>query len=251
MKNKISYFYHINKDIPIPMYYQIKQLILKAIKEGELKGGDMLPAELEICEACQVSRPTIRQALSELVAEGYLNRCKGKGTFVSLPKIEGRFLNVLQSFNDEMRQKGMEPSTKIMSLEPVDGRNEINQALGIPASDKLFYLERLRYADGEPIVYLETFLPYHLLPELEKTDLKKQSLYTVLENEYRIKVTRVTREIEAVNSSKRIAEYLEMTGGKAVCLIHTTAYTEQLLPVEYSIAYYRGDRSKFNVELCR
>lgn len=243
--------FQVNKDIPVPMYYQIKKSVLEAINDGYLKGGDMIPTELEFCEACDVSRPTVRQALGELVSEGYLYRCKGKGTFVSQPKIDAHFLNVLQSFNQEMQEKGMIPSTRVLKFEVVQANESINKKLGINDTAKLIYLERLRFANEEPIVYLETFLPYDKFSKLIDEDFSQNSLYEILEKHYQQRVVRVAREIEAINANTAIAEKLDISKGSAVCLVKTIGYTEEKLPVEYSIARYRGDRNKFSIELCR
>lgn len=241
----------VEKDTPVPLYYQIKQTLLAAIQSGKLKGGDMIPTELEFCERCGVSRPTIRQALSELVSDGYLYRLKGKGTFVAVPKIDARFLNKLQSFNQEMQQKGLLPSTKVMTLEVVQGKGAINEKLSIPASQKLIYLERVRYANGVPIVYLETYLPYHPYERLMEQDFNITSLYSQLEELYHVRVSHVVREIEAVNASSREAALLEIVKNQALCLVTTVAYADQGAPLEYSVARYRGDRNKFSVELYR
>lgn len=243
--------FQINKDIPVPLYYQIKQSILTAIKSGELKGGDMLPTELEYCQQCDVSRPTVRQAYSELVSERYLYRLKGKGTFVSEPKIDGRFLNKLQSFNEEMRQKGMIPSTKVLKIERIKGDESICGTLQIPETESLIRLERLRYADGEPVVYLETFLPYQRFSRLMEMDFTVHSLYQLLEEEYNDRPVRVVRELEAVIAMPREAELLNLKADKAICLVRTVAYTEQDKPVEYSVARYRGEKNKFRIELYR
>ncbi len=251
MVNNYKSLYKIDKEVPIPLYYQIKQSILNAIYSGELKGGDSIPTELEFCEQCGVSRPTIRQALSELVAEGFLYRLKGKGTFVAQPKIDARFLNKLQSFNQEMIQKGMVPSTKVLSLKAIEPKSPINEKLNIPADAMLIYLERLRYTDGEPIVYLETYLPCETFRALLSQDFENNSLYSMLEDLYHRRVERVLREIEAVNATQREADLLQTPKGKAICLVKTVAYTADHTPVEYSIARYRGDRNKFSVELCR
>jgi Transcriptional regulators len=245
--------YKLDKDVPIPMYYQIKQSILSAIQEGKLKGGDVLPTELEFCKNCGVSRPTIRQALSELVTEGYLYRLKGKGTFVEQPKIEARFLNKLQSFSQEMMQKGLNPSTKVLSFRIVEGKSSISKRLNLDVSEKLLYLERVRYTDGKPIVYLETYIPYQLFSKFLTKDLGENSLYTLMEEMNGLRVDRVQREIEAVNATTHVAQLLEISKGKAVCLVTTVAYAnnEECIPVEYSVARYRGDRNKFSVELYR
>lgn len=241
----------INKSIPVPLYYQIKQMLLTAIKDGRLSQGDILPTELEFCAQCEVSRPTIRQALSELVAEGYLYRLKGKGTFVSSPKIAARFLNKLQSFNEEMEQKGLKPSTCVLSFQMVPGRSLVNEKLMLPASSQLFYLERLRFADGEPLVYLETFVPYIQFKALEGVDFVSESLYQSMEEKCGTHVVRVQREIEAVSAGQREAALLDIPKNSALMLVRTVAFTEQGSPAEFSVARYRGDRNKFGVELQR
>lgn len=241
--------FNIDKDTPVPLYYQIKQLILAAINDGELKGGDALPTELEFCQKCDVSRPTVRQAYSELVSERYLYRLKGKGTFVAEQKIDGRFLNKLESFHDEMKQKGMTPSTKVLSLKQIPGEARICKKLQLADTEPLIYLERLRFADGEPVVYLETYLPYSKLSGLTDKDFETNALYSLIEEECHEKVVRVARELEAVIATPKEAELLNQKSDKAICFVKTIGYTKQDVPVEYSIARYRGDRNKFKIEL--
>lgn len=106
----------IDKQAPIPLYYQLKQQILRHISEGTLQFGDLLPSEAEICEKLKISRPTVRQAMGDLTAEGYLTRQKGKGTFVARPKIQGGFFQKLQSFEEEMRQRGSCPRPAFCAL---------------------------------------------------------------------------------------------------------------------------------------
>lgn len=242
-------FGKIHKDIPVPMYYQIKQVILTAIKNGLLQPGEMLPIELAFCEQYEVSRPTIRQALNELVIEGYLYRLKGKGTFVSSPKIEAKFLSKLQNFNDEMLAKGLTPSTKVITFKVISGVQDINNRLKRPNSEKLFYLERVRFANGEPVVYVETFFSYDQFQKLENVDFVSESLYDSMKLKCNCTVARVNRMIEAVSVSQKEATLLEIVKGSAAMLVKTTAFTKQGIPVEYSIARYRGDRNQFSVEL--
>lgn len=244
-------FPEIRKDIPVPLYYQIKQAILLAIHEGKLGPGDALPTEFEFCQSFGVSRPTVRQALGELYAEGYLRRQKGKGTYVSAPKIDARFLNKLQSFNREMWQKGMQPVTEVLSLSVVAGRESVNKKLGLSARERLIYLERLRGADGEPVVYLETFLPYRPFQPLLEVDFVTESLYEVMETHCHTRVERVSRTIEAVAARPKEAALLRMESKGAICLTKTIGFSDRDAPVEYSIARYRGDRNQFSVELRR
>jgi GntR family transcriptional regulator len=240
----------LDKNIPTPLYYQLKKHILTLIENGMIQEGDMLPPENELCEALNVSRPTIRQALSELVNEGYLSRYKGKGTFVSNPKVEERFLSKLETFNQEMISKGLTPQTRVIKLEKLTGPHEANEKLGLPLDAPLIYLSRVRLADQAPLVYVETFLPYEPYLKLMKVDFTVNSLYKSLEELYHVRVNRVRREIEAINARSKEAELLQITKNKALILVRTVASSDDAsMPVEFSIARYRGDRNKFSVDI--
>jgi GntR family transcriptional regulator len=241
----------VDKDTPVPLYYQLKLQVQGLIDSGALQIGDMLPPENELCGYLSVSRPTVRQALSELVAEGWLTRQKGKGTFVSRPKIDVRFLQKLESFNSQMKQKGLTPSTKVLSLSKAAGVRRINEKMLLEPDEPLVSLVRLRFGDGEPVVYVETFIPYARFPAILEQDFERNSLYERLESLYDARIYRVHREIEAANANRREAELLNIESGSAICLVKTVGYTNDDLPVEYSVARYRGDRNKFSIDLYR
>ncbi|MCL1796467.1 MAG: GntR family transcriptional regulator [Clostridia bacterium] len=241
----------VNKETPVPLYYQLKLKVLEMIDSGTLQIGDMLPPESELCEHLGVSRVTVRQAFSELVAEGRLTRQKGKGTFISRPKIDVRFLQKLESFNEQMRQKGLTPLTKVLSFGRIPGVRRINDTLMQEPESLLISLIRMRYGDGEPVASVDTYLPYARFQNILDQDFTRESLYDRLEALCGARVCRVHREIEATNANRREAELLGIETGHAICLVKTVGYTEADLPVEYSVARYRGDRSKFSVDLYR
>lgn len=243
--------FQIDKKIPVPLYYQLEQQILELIKNKVLNIGDMLPPENEICEQLGISRPTVRQAMMDLVASGHLIREKSRGTFVASPKIEAKFFTRLQSFNDEMIQKGFEPSTQVINLEKIPNMSNIAEKLQIPLDSPIIKLERLRYANEDPVVYLQTFVPYNNYEKLMDIDFTVTSLYSIMEEIFDVRVYRVFREIEATNATRKEADLLKMNSSGAICLVKTVAYTKDDLPVEYSIARYRGDRNKFSVSLIR
>ena len=193
----------------------------------------------------------MRQAITELVAEGYLYRKRAKGTYVAIPKISAGFFNRLESFNTEMKEKGMKPSTKVISISKIEASEDICNTLGLNEQSPLIYLERLRYADGQPVVYVETYLPYHGMELLLEQDFENQSLYQLLEELYAYRITRATRKIEAVIANSKEALLLQMPDQGAICLVRTIAYTAEGIPIEYSNARYRGDRNEFMVELIR
>jgi GntR family transcriptional regulator len=242
----------LDKHIPIPLYYQLKKQILTLIQNTTIQEGDMLPPEKEFCSLLKVSRPTIRQAFTELVNEGYLNRYKGKGTFVSKSKVDDRFFSKLETFHDEMTAKGLTPHTKLIALKKLFGPLEANERLGISLDAPILYISRLRSVDNIPLVYVETFLPYEQYEKLMEVDFNTTSLYDSLEKLYQTRVNRVRREIEAINAPRKEAELLHIARNKAISLVKTVAYSDKFSsPVEFSIARYRGDNNKFSVEVYR
>lgn len=240
----------LDKNVPIPLYYQLKKQLLTLIENGEIKEGELLPPENELCEILMVSRPTIRQAFNELVSEGYLSRHKGRGTFVAKPKVEDQFFSKLETFHEEMIEKGFNPSTLVVDLKKIDGPHEASERLSIPLDAPLIYLSRVRSADTVPLVYLETFLPYNAYDKLLLVDFKTNSLYDSLEKLYQTRVNRVRREFMAINAHQRDAELLQIVRNKAICLVKTVGFCGDT-PVEFSIARYRGDVNQFSVELFR
>ena len=230
------------------MYYQLKNIIFKKIRGGELKPGDMLPTELEFQNIYKLSRTTVRQALSELVSEGYLYRTKGKGTFVARPKIVQDFMRKLESFNDQMQKMNLATKTMVLILDIVSPSVEVEEALQLAVNESVIHLRRLRFANDDPIVLVDTYLPT-LCSEVFKADLESISLYKLLSKNENTKIVRVIRQIEAINADHNVSMYLKIPLGDALQLTKTTGYNAAGQPIEYSIARYPGDRNKFVVEL--
>ena len=242
----------LEKDIPVPLYYQLKKQLLSLIEQGLLKEGDKLPPEKELCEQLEISRPTVRQAFGDLSSEGYLHRFKGNGTFVSAPKVSAKFFNQLETFNNEMKQKGKIPKTQVLALDRTSGTPKANDMLGLPIDAPLIHLKRLRFADDVPLVYLDTYLPYKQYSGLLDIDFETTSLYDALEQGFGTYVSRVSRDIEAVTARKNEASLLQCSQDQALMLVQSLAFaTGKDEPVEYSIARYRGDINKFSVEVFR
>ena len=241
----------VDKDTPVPLYYQLKLRLQEMIDSGEVKVGDMLPPENDLCKHLGISRPTVRQALNEMVSEGRLTRQKGKGTFVSHPKIDVRFLQKLENFDSQMRQKGLTPSTKVLSLLKLPSVRRVNDILQLEPDEPLISLMRLRFGDGEPVVTVDTFIPYTRFPAILEQDFENNSMYGLLETLYSARICRVHREIEAAAANHREAELLNIENLSPICLVKTIGYTDADLPVEYSVARYRGDRNKFSIDLYR
>lgn len=241
----------LNKNIPIPLYYQLKNILLEYIKVNHSDLENPIPTEVEISEHFRISRPTVRQAIRELVVEGYLYRIKAKGTFISKPKIKQDFLLTLDSFNHEMRKKGLTPSTKILSIKEVDSDEKISEALKIKIGSKVIQLSRLRYANIEPIVFVITYLPFDRCPSVLTKNFETDSMYEILEKDCGLIISRASRSLESILSGEFESKLLEIERGSPIQYFESIAYLSDGTPIEFSLAKYRGDRNKFTFELKR
>lgn len=239
----------LNRDIPVPLYYQLKKILMEHIQKNKFKPGDAIPTEAELCRIFSISRPTVRQTINELVREGYLIKVKGKGTFVTQPKINQEYTHRIISFNDEMIQKGLIPKTKVLVQRYMSADAKIAEKLNLHIGEEIFHLKRLRYANEEPIVFLDSYIPLRLCPGIIDVDFVNNSLYSTLEKKYGMFVKRVVRSIEVDLAKEYEAKLLRIKEGAPIHYFETVAYNQDNVPIEYTISRYRGDRSKFIVEL--
>ena len=239
----------LDKSVPIPLYYQLKTLLLEEIKSNAYPVDSIIPTEKEISEMFEISRTTVRQAITELVREGWLYRVKSKGTFVAQRKIKQDFIRRLESFNEQIERTGRRPGTELLALEVVEMPERAAEAFGVAPGEKVVYLHRKRSADDEPIVTVETYLPYPKCAFLMQHDMAKESMYNVLAEREETRICRVSRILEAVAANAQDARLLNIRTGKPVHLFHTVGYNQHDEPIEFSIARYRGDRNRFEVDL--
>lgn len=239
----------LDKSVPIPLYYQLKTLLLEEIKSNAYPVDSMIPTEKEISEMFEISRTTVRQAITELVREGWLYRVKSKGTFVAQRKIKQDFIRRLESFNEQIERTGRRPGTELLALEVVEMPERAAEAFGVAPGEKVVYLRRKRSADAEPIVTVETYLPYPKCAFLMQHNMAKESMYNVLAEREETRICRVSRILEAVAANAQDARLLNIRTGKPVHLFHTVGYNQYDEPIEFSIARYRGDRNRFEVDL--
>lgn len=241
----------IRRDSPVPYYYQLEGFLRERIDSGIWKPGQKIPSEAELCDAYDVSRTVVRQALNELVQEGALYRRKGKGTFVAEPKIRESLVQHLTGFYEDTVALGLEPSTKVLQQEVIPAPPKIAQALSLKEGDPVIVIDRLRAVDGEPIVLVVTYVPYRVCPELVNEDVSRQSLYAILEKKYGLELAYGRRTLEAVAATREEAELLEIEEGDPIVLLRSISYLKDGGPIEYFKARHRGDRSRFEVELFR
>lgn len=236
----------IDRNEPIPLYYQLKEG-LKALVQ-QVHEGDPIPTEREIGDRFQVSRITVRRAINELVREGYLITQRGKGTFVTRPKIE-RKITPMQSFSAAMSDTGHRPSSKLLSLRQERASQAIADLLHVEPDSWLWVVERLRLADNDPVALSLIYL--HLPPELVLTrEMLEQagSLWAILE-QAGVELVRSDEAIQAVAADDQQADLLEVEPKAPLLLIEGTVYTADGTPLEYHRIFNRGDMYTYRVEV--
>lgn len=249
MDDTFAAYFKIRKDSPVPLYFQLKTQLLELLQNHVLQAGDKLPTEAEFCKLLDISRPTVRQAFSELINEGYITRHKAKGTFVAKPKIEGFFFQKLGSFDEEMRSLGLTPSTRVLRSEVMTPPKDVEEVYG--SSKEVFHLLRLRYANDEEMVLVHTYIPLTIFPDIQKENFEVESLYEIYKDKYGVEIAYVDRLVEAKKGATHERTLLNMDDEGVILHVTTTAFTSEDIPVEYSIAYYRGDRNRFHMRLER
>jgi GntR family transcriptional regulator, N-acetylglucosamine utilization regulator len=233
----------------IPLYLQIKRLLEREIANGSLAPHSRVPSERELSEQHGISRMTARQALAELIQEGRLYTSAGKGTFVAEPKIN-QSIQSLTSFSEEMRSRGVTPTTRVLRRAIAPASTVVAERLQIPKQAPVVCLERLRLGNAEPMAIEIAFLAFEGMEKLITLDLE-DSLYTLLRNEFNIIPATAIQECEAALARPHERSLLCLRRGAPVLKIQRTTFDSEQRPFEYVQSAYRGDRYRFVARLVR
>lgn len=231
-----------------PLYEQLIDIIKQGISSGQLAPGDLLPSESEFCERYGISRSTIRQAFSELEEQGLVVRMRGKGSFVSQPKIT-RSLHNLYSFSDEISALGLEPRSKVLAYEVIVPGEEIQARLGITRDEKVFNITRIRYAGEEPLALEMAFIPTRFCPFLTQEMVEQGSLYNTLVREAGIRIGHAQETYETMLMGENEAALLGMPKESCAFFVQRVAHTAGGDVFEYTVMIVRSDRCRYEVEL--
>ncbi len=238
----------LNKDHPLPKYYQLKELLLEKIVVGEWLPGMMIPSERELSDEYEISRMTARQALSELTSEGLLRREQGRGTFVAERKIR-QGLSRLSGFTEDMTDRGLQPGGKVLHLAVESAPASALRPLQLTPGQEIVILERLRNADGEAVALEKSHLSFSHVQQLLGEDFANGSLYQTLTEQYDIVPTRAEQQVGADLCTAREQALLNLSAGAPILRIQRITYDQWGRPFELNEAAYRADRYLFFAEL--
>jgi GntR family transcriptional regulator len=240
----------INKDLPIPYYFQIVQALRDSINDlGEPEANEIiaLPSEPELSNLFSVNRGTIRHALQVLEKEGLIFREKGKGTFVRRRRLE-MDLSYLCSTTEDMKNRGWDPDTKIINFEKILPSIHIQTSLNLPDGAEVWSVLRCRFANGEPISLQQAYFPAASMPNLDKKNLSG-SFYDIWKKQYHIYPKSGEQTIRTRIATEEEASLLAVEGISPIFEITRVTFDVNDTPIEYLVSLWRGDRYDFFVRL--
>lgn len=235
--------------LPIPLYYQLKEIFDHKIQSGEWAPGQFIPTENELIQQYKVSRTTVREGITALVNEGKLEKKQGKGTMVCQPKMEER-LGHLTGFAEEMISKGFVPGARVLGSEEIQPTGKVKDMLLGGKDGVVLCIRRIRLADGEPIAIERTYWPQEIGKLFQHMDLSTIAFYSVLEQNG-IRLRDADELINAKTASKQDAQLLGIKEKDPVLSMERITYSSAGAPIEYTFTDYRSDRYHYRVHLQR
>ena len=229
----------------VPAYIRIHDAIKKEIDGGVWEIGQRLPSERDLADDYEVSRMTLRQAITLLVEEGILERRVGSGTYVASHRVQEKMRGTT-SFTEIVRSQGKTPSSQLISYQRKTAIETEIQQLQLKATDTVVRMERVRFADNVPLVFEVASIPEKLIQSFNQEDITEHFFQTLTDNGYEIGKSQQT--IYAKNASERVANYLKVPKNHAVLALTQVSYFTDGRPFEYVHSQYVGDRFEFYLE---
>jgi GntR family transcriptional regulator len=227
--------------IKLPLYAQLKEIIIAAIARGDQAPGDQIPSQRILCERYGMSHMTVRRAISELINEGVISAIPGKGLYVTERKQPAES-GPLTGFTEEMARRGMLVASKILAAEIVGASTVLASALSVAVGTPLVHLRRLRLTDGEPMALQSSYLPHALCPGLIGHDLERGALFAVLRDVYGLRLADGTRTVEAALADVDQARLLGLALPAPLLVVEQLTYLDSGQAIEFVRTAYRGDR---------
>ena len=230
------------------LYIQIMRLLVDEIGRGTWGIGDRIPSEDELAVRFGVSKITIRQAISNLAADGYLIKVQGRGTFVAGNEpVVG--LTMKTGFTDGLFGRGVQETREVLERGAVEPPAEVRRLLGVDG--EIYRIATRRMAEGVPVSSDESFIPAGLLPGIEGEDLGGFALFAAIQARGTRKVFKMRQTVEITALNAEEAEILGASAGKPVLAVHRLLIGVENQPLAYSRIVEIGERFKLETEFER
>jgi GntR family transcriptional regulator len=231
----------------VPAHVQIEEQLAERIASRELPPGERLPPERELAKALDVSRITVRQAVSSLAARGLVERGAGRGTVVAHRKLDHDMTRVVGT-TEHLARHGLEPEARIRDVSRGEASWAIAAALEVKPGSPVLRIRRLRLGSGVPLVLEDSWFPGELFPGLDERDLSG-SIYTIMREEYGHEPVRAVERLEPTVARAHEAKALDVNAGAPLMIVERTAYDAEGTPVEYARDRHRGDKARWIVKV--
>ena len=238
------------KDKGIPLYYQVETVLRNKILSGELPLAFTLPSEDALAEQYQVSRITIRQALSLLEKDGLVIRKRGKGTFVS----EGVAIPESPKWNgsiEDLILMGIKTKTEVLEMSNIDPPEMVRDRLKLTGDAQVLRIEKIRSVEQSPFSYVLNYLHSDIGKDIHSEDLTLKPLLMILEENLGLVAARAKQTVEATIADSRVASLLDIRVGDPLLKVERVVYDPYKRPIEYVSVLYRADKYFFTVKLKR
>lgn len=234
----------VDSTSPIPLYYQVEADLRLLLNSSHVAPGDLLPTEIELAEAYNVGRHTIRTALGRLATDRLITRKAGHGTVIKGQEDRQHF-SLARSFTGQMEELGLQPHSEVLrqeaaTVQPGDPR-PLQSKIGAPC----LLLDRLRYGGDEPLGLQYTIIITERCPNLVEYDFGANSLYEVLAHDYQLVITEITHTISAIVADKKQADLLKVEYGAPLLVVNTSSFLANREIIEFSASFYRADKYEY------
>ena len=229
------------------IHQQLIEKLRKLLRSRQFVPGARFLTEREIAERFDTSRPTANKALSSLVSAGLLEIRQGAGTFVRESVLDYD-LQRLVSFTDKAKAAGKEPGTQVVTFQKITASPAIARALQITPEEPVFLIERVRLADGQPVIFERRHVVARHCPGITKTDAKG-SLYAFWTSRCKLGISGASESIRAVNATKAQAAHLKVPARTACLLVIATGFLGDGVPLWHEETLYRSDVYEFRNQL--
>jgi GntR family transcriptional regulator len=231
----------------IALHHQIKEDLFLKLRSGGWPPGSELPSEQALCEHYRVSRGTLRRAVSDLVSEGYVERHRGRGTFVSRPKLESGVVSAYNRFS--VVGPVLDAGCLVLSCRKVKANKHVASVMQRAAGEPVWHLERVRFTQGQPVSIQTSYLPVVLCPDLPRQRLDARHLVDVLRDVYGIHLGSAVEYLEPTVADGYAAKHLGLHVKAPLFQIERTTFTVTGEVAEYRHAVLRGDVYRYRIEL--
>jgi GntR family transcriptional regulator len=236
----------VDKNIPIPIYFQLKGIIREKIESKEWKPSDKIPSESYLSDYNKISIMTVRQAINELRDEGLLYKIRGKGVFVSKPKLE-RDLSELTSFTEKLIKSGFNIKRKILDVRTVPASSDVAAKLEITKNADVLRVERLMLYDNTPFYYDVNIFPHDLCYPLLRKDFCQSSIYHLLEHKLGLNLGFANLTMEAISSQDHQSKLLKIKNGAPVLHLYQVTHLIGGRPIQIIDVTARNDIFKYTL----